>query len=129
MKYQLPSGASLSVTPLAFEESWEVTQTIIDIAKALDIDVSGIETLEDIGAQEILRFKNPLCTLLASKEAVAAAKRCLEKSTYNGVRIESSVWESEKARGDFVLAAVYALKDNIFPFFGSLISFLKTIKK
>ena len=51
---------------------------------------------------------------------------CLEKSTYNGVRIVKDVFEDETARGDLYEVLFYCLKVNVYPFFKPLLSSLVT---
>lgn len=126
MKHKLPSGTELLVTPLEWEESWEVCQQVLSVIEQLDVDIKGM-TLEDLKAQDVLNFKNPICKVLASPLLFGASKKCLDKCTYGGVRVDKMTFSKPEARGDFLMACFYALKENCAPFFGSLLSALKVI--
>ena len=58
----------------------------------------------------------------SSQEVFSCLFKCLEKSTYNGVKITMDTFEDEAARLDFYEVVFYCLKVNIFPFFKYLCS-------
>jgi hypothetical protein len=125
IKHTLPSGAVFDVTPLAYGRAWGVTQALLKVAEKLEIDVAGMD-FKALAATDVLKFKGPLCTLLASEVMQAAAETCLERCTYNGVKITDQTFETDAGRGDYLIAAFYALKENVSPFFRAAISFLET---
>lgn len=126
-KHTLPSGAVLEVTILPFEDAWQVSQDLLVLAGSLDIDVKGMN-LDDIKAADVLDFKTPLCKVLSSQSAMSAAWKCFARCTYNGLRVDKQTFEKPEARGDFLIAAFFALADNVRPFFGSLVSFFQAVK-
>jgi hypothetical protein len=121
--HKLPSGTVLDVTPLPYDEAWEITRQAIGIVERLKIDISGMTSLKEINAADVLRFKDPICLLLSAPEVVPAAKQCLAKCTYGGKKIDNMSFEDAKARGDYLFAIFYALYENIAPFFVAAISF------
>jgi hypothetical protein len=125
MRQELPSGAYLDVTPLSYAQAWEVAQTVIKVVEKVQLDLRGID-FESLLATDIIAFKGPLCAILGSPEMNNAVKLCFNRCSYNQVRIDDKTFEPVDARGDYLFAAFYALRENVYPFFGSLVSFLKT---
>lgn len=52
--------------------------------------------------------------------------QCLMKSTYNDVRITKELFESEENKPDLYEVLFFCLKVNVYPFYKSLVSLLKT---
>lgn len=132
-KHKLPSGAELDVTPLSTEKAWAVSQVFARTVEGVSIsELRGLDwkaiMLADVASSsgEVLAFKGVLCAVLADIALLAAAKECLARCTYNGVAVDSETFD--KARGDYLPALFYALKDNIAPFFESLLSALSIAK-
>jgi hypothetical protein len=130
IKKTLPSGAELDITLLEYEDAWAIARMIMDQLEKLKIDLSGLDlenmTLDDIKATDVMKFKSPICALLASSVVVEAARICFVKCTYNGLRISKQTFNSVEARGDYLFAAFHSIKENVSPFFASLLSFLQT---
>lgn len=125
-KHLLPSGVELDVTPLPYEEAWGVAQKVVGVIKSLNLDLSKINLdMNDISAEDILTFKDPICQVLSSPVLFDSVKQCFSRCTYNGVKIDSRTFESKQSRGDYLVAAFFALKENASPFFASLGSFFK----
>jgi hypothetical protein len=124
MKVKLPSGAELVVTPLDWEDAWDISQRVLAVIEKLELDLKGINWT-DIQSQDVLNFKGPICQILSSKVVFDAAKDCFKKCTYAGMRIDNATFNDSKARGDMLIACFHALKENCAPFFGSLLSGLK----
>lgn len=125
MRKELPSGAYLDVTPLSYAQAWEVAQTVIREVEKMNLDLKGVD-LENLLATDVLVFKGPICALLGSASIQSAIKLCFVKCCYNQVRIDDHTFDPLEHRGDFLFCAFYALRENVYPFFGSLVSFLKT---
>jgi hypothetical protein len=124
----LPSGAILDITPLPYEEAWEdVAQIILKEFEGIDLGflkMGNSEEFAEFLKKDINVLKTPACRILASKSILGAAKKCFVRCTYNGKRIDNMTFESKDARGDFLTAAFQALRENVSPFFGNLISLL-----
>ena len=130
MKHELPSGAYIDVTPLPYAQAWEVAQTLLRVIEQINVDLHGID-LEQLMATDVLVLKGPICALLGSRDIQSAVKLCFTRCCYssinvNPIKIDDHTFEPVERRGDFLFCAFYALKENVFPFFGSLASFLKT---
>lgn len=63
-----------------------------------------------------------LMALDSSPEIFEAMFKCLEKSTYNNIKITKETFEPEQARADLYEVFYYCLKVNVYPFFKSLLS-------
>lgn len=124
MKYDLPSGKPFLVTPLPYEQAWEVTQTVLSEVEKIQLNLKGVN-LDDLMATDILELKGPICSFLSSPKILNAAKLCFGKCSYDSIRVDKDTFESLEGRGDFLYCAFYALKENVAPFFGNLTSFLK----
>lgn len=58
----------------------------------------------------------------SSEEVFEGIFKCLQKSSYNGIKITKETFEPEEARGDMYEVFFYCLKVNIYPFFKPLLS-------
>jgi hypothetical protein len=61
-----------------------------------------------------------------SMEVLNACFECLKKSTYAEVRITKELFDIEENRQDLYEILFFCLKVNVYPFYKSLISLLKT---
>ena len=138
----LPSGVTLNVGLLAFQDAWPVAQRFSAlISRIPDIRVSP-EALQAIMAEakagddadqdelvakmlpQILALKGPIASLLSSPEMPELAKACFVKCNIDGVRISDETFSDSSRWGDYVPAMFWALKENVSPFFASLGSLL-----
>ena len=131
-KIILPSGSVIEIGLLSFEESWKIFQLFSRVVKELDLDADNFSFLNpgedgvkrEFMVQDFFNLKGPICSILSNKELSDAGVVCFLKCTYNGLRIDERTFESGKSRSDFIPCLFYALKENISPFFGNLISSL-----
>lgn len=121
--FVLPSGAKFDVQPLSYEGSWVVTQSLLKSIEQTELDLKGID-FKQLTGMDVLQFKGPICALLADQRVLDAAKSCFKKCRYNDKAIDSMTFETKDARQDFLHCCFYALKENVAPFFGSLVSSL-----
>lgn len=122
---QLPSGSVLKVTPLPFQEAVEVKQMIADELSRIEVDLSGINIVK-ITEVDVLRFSKPMMQILSNKKIATMAQRCFKRCTYNGIKIDENTFEDVAARQDYLPCCFHALRENLTPFFASLLSSLKT---
>jgi len=123
MKIDLPTGAVLDITLLPYEQAWDISQRITKVLETIDIDIKSID-FKNPTYSDVIGFKGPLFNILSSKEVLEAAKICLTRCTYNGLKIDSMTFESKESRKNFLPVMYHVLKENIAPFFEGLISFL-----
>jgi hypothetical protein len=115
MEHKLPSGVMLDITLLDYEKAFAVFQTTVRQIGILDVDLSKID-LEKFAALDVMEFKRPLTQILSNSDLVKAGNQCLEKCTYDGIKVTTKTWESPEARKDYLFAIFYALKENCYPF-------------
>lgn len=123
MRTELPSGNYIDITPLPYVQAWEVAQSVLREVEKLNLDFGNIQ-LEELLVTDVLKLKGPICALLGSTVIQGAVKTCFTRCCYNTTRIDDSTFEPVEKRGDFLFCAFYALRENVYPFFGSLVSFL-----
>lgn len=117
---KLSSGAELDITLASFDEGEILMQACLK-----EIDSIPITSKED----HISIFKSIFARAILSKEIKNALKPCLERSTYNKVKlINNDVFEDEKARADYLPVLKEVLEYNLTPFFVNLISPLKDLQ-
>lgn len=125
IKIILSSGAKLEITPLPYLKAWSVSQIVIKEVEKIGLDPKDLKSIDfnNPMAADVLNFKNPLCAVLASESILEAAKTCMERCTYNGLRIDDDTFERIEARQDFLPVVFSVLKENISPFFANLFSY------
>jgi len=118
-KIKLPSGAELSITLAPFAESKGLYQAILKDIQHLKID----------GEQEMdYNFlKDILCAGLSSDGVDKALTVCMNRATYNNLKIDENTFEPEKARQDYLLVCFEVAKVNIEPFTKSLYAKFSTV--
>lgn len=107
----LPSGKVLSITLAPFEDAKELQQALLEEVKTLSVDPTG--NMADL-------YKDLFCAGFSSKKVEKALMKCMNRVTYDGVRIDKDTWEPEEARGDYMPTCVEVGKANILPFLKSL---------
>lgn len=123
--YDLPSGAVLDVTPLPYGEAWAVAQTVIKEIETLDlkIDFTNMKSFEQL---DLVALKGPFCAILSSQKVLEAVQKCFKKCLVEKLKIDGQTFEKPESRKDFLPAAFYAMKENVYPFFDGLLSSLGT---
>ena len=122
-KITLPSGSTLEITLMPFEEAWELCQTVSGILEHLKIDLSTLD-MEVARPQDLIALKGPICALLSNKDIILAAKACFKRCLYNGLKIDNDTFEASEKRADFIPVVYYVIFKNISPFFENLFSYL-----
>ena len=130
-KIDLPSGSSLEIYLLPFEEAAFLFRMFSKEMGDLNITIKDFAFLGssknideiEFGFQEFINLKGPLCSLLSNEKLINAGRSCLSKCIYNNLKITNTTFESEEARGDFYPCIFYAIKENVSPFFGNLLSY------
>ena len=125
IKIILSSGAKLEITPLPYLKAWIVSQIVVKEIEKIGLDTKELKSIDfkNLMAVDALNFKNPLCAILGSEPIIEAAKTCMERCTYNSLRIDDDTFERIEARQDFLPVVFSVLKENISPFFANLFSF------
>lgn len=91
----------------------------------LKYNIKLFDALNDLSYEELFNLG---MMIDSDPDVFDACFECLDKSTYNDVRITKAVFEDEATRGDLYEVLFYCLKVNIFPFFKYLLSSLGTSK-
>lgn len=114
----IASGAEVKIAAADIEDSWALFQAFLKIGLTVPVK-SGDElpnTLKDI-----------FCASLASKELHGLLMVCANKCTYNGLKIEQSMFQSVKAREDYLEVLYLVAEANLKPFTKSLYARFKDI--
>lgn len=117
-KYQLASGKVLEFNLAGIEQAIEVYRSVLNECKnaGLDITVADGESILDI----ILKNREAVLNIFASKEVMEAIQGCCDKVLYAGNHFSMSLFEDEQAREDFIGVMTIIGVENLRPFFPSL---------
>lgn len=107
------NGAKVILNPASLQDAFKLKS---EIEKALI--ANGIK-LEEAIDNDIFSL---VLALDSSETVFDLMFKCMEKSSYNGVKITKETFEPEDARGDLYEVFFYCLKVNIYPFFKGLLS-------
>lgn len=105
--------AKVVINQAGFRDSFNLKSAIskalserkINFEDILDGDIAGI-----------------FLALDSSDDIIDKVFKCLEKSSYNGIKITPELFDDESARLDFYEIVYYCLKVNVYPFFKCLCS-------
>lgn len=104
----LPSGAKLVINPAPFKDARALYQALLEEGKALKIN--GTDELD------VNLFKDMFCASLSSKKIEMCLTKCMERSTYNGLKIVEDLFEPIEAREDYLPVCLDVTLENIKPF-------------
>ena len=120
----LASGAKLHITVASFADA-------LNLRKALLKCVKGLEIGEDIFEKNVTALKDTVISMMTSDEVEQAVFKCLERVTYEGVKITKDLFDDpqlgEKLRADFDMICWEVVKANVMPFFVQTFSKLKNL--
>jgi len=109
---KLPSGAVLKITPSPFADAKALYQAILEEARGLKLD-----PLSEI---DVNLWKDLVCVGFSSKKIEAALAKCMERATYNDLKMDKDTFEPVAARDDYLTVCLEVTKENVMPFMKSL---------
>ena len=118
-KVTLPSGAELKISLAPFADGKALYQAVLSEMRGINLDPEA--------EVDVNLFKDLFCVSLASKKIEKALEKCLKRCLYNGKKITEETFESEEARGDYILVCTEVATENIVPFGKALIGKLSPI--
>lgn len=115
----LPSGAELKITLSPFEVSRNLYQAILEEVKLVKLD--------PLAEVDVNLFKDMFCAGFASKKVESCLWKCMERATYNSIRITPDTFEPKEAREDYLQVCIEVAKENVMPFMKSLYAQYKQV--
>lgn len=115
----LPSGAELNVDTLPpFADSEALFKAVMkDILLLIPSDRELDQSV----------IKDFICRGLVSSDVRSALWKCMERVTYNGLKINKDTFEPEDARQDYMEVLWQVAERNIAPFLKGLFARLNTL--
>lgn len=121
--FNLDSGAKLHVTVAPFQDAKA-------LSKALIKSVGGVPLSDNLMNMDMSVFKDILVNAATSDEVESALVRCMERATYNGIKVNNGLFDDptmgDNARKDYFLICTKIVEVNCLPFFEQALSKLKT---
>ncbi len=108
MSKKLDSGANIEITLAPFTEGHRLFKTVA-------------RELEDLNFKEDTIQKMAL-KLISSEAVEIALWRCMERASYNKMKVNADLFENSEIRKDFFPVAKEVLIFNLTPFFANLAS-------
>lgn len=114
MESTLLSGAKLNITPASFEDAFALQNALLESAKGIKFEL-------DIANMDVTDFKDFIIGAATSKAVQSAVFKCLERATYNDIRVTRQLFDDpklgENAREDYYEMVIKAVEVNCKPFF------------
>lgn len=136
MEKILDSGAKINITLADFEVC---DRLLIAVSKELEgvginlgmksgsfADFMNMDINKD---DAINTLKNALLRLVSSTLIRPILWECMERVTYNGIKVTPKTFENAKERGDYLIVAKEVLASNLLPFLPGLSSKLSTLAR
>jgi len=117
---KLPSGAELRITLAPFADARALYQALL--AEVRGVNVAGTEDVRNL-------LKEIFCAGFSSKLVEACVWKCIERATYNNLKIIEDTFEPAKAREDYFTVFYEVTRENVLPFTKSLYVQLKAIRE
>ena len=126
----VPSGAKVEINEAPFEDAdalkTAITKEYSGSNISMDYDPKKTISQQNI---DVSSFAKIIALVDSSTIVKAALDKCLTRCTYNGDSITNAVFEPTEARQDYYPIRIACLKENVLPFFASLLSpFLPAIQ-
>jgi len=122
-EFTLPSGAKFHVSVVPFQDAKALTKALMKSAAGIPLAQNPLEM--DVGV-----LKDALISAATSDEVETAIFRCLERCTYESVRVTTDLFDDPKlgdqARKDYFTMCAKVVEVNCSPFFDQTLSTLKT---
>lgn len=116
----LKTGHVLQFSTPSFADSMNLSKVLARELKSVDVDLGNLANLTDVENMDVMSLLAPLLQLYASDAAHMAVMKCLDKSLVEGRRINTSLFEEEEFRPDYLELCVFAVKRAVSPLFASL---------
>ena len=120
--FMLTSGARLHITSAKFSEA-------SDLSKALLRSMKGVPLNDNLMKQDVTALKDMVIEAATSDDVERALHKCMERSTYNDIKLLPSTFDDPRLgddfRKDYYEVAVYVVKVNCWPFFEKALSMLR----
>lgn len=115
---KLSSGAELKIGVVPFPDAKVLLQTFLEEAKT--VQIAGWDSHYNL-------VKDVFCVALSSRKLEAALWPCMERSLYNGVKVDAALFENVKVREDFIEVCYLVAQETLQPFTKSLYARFKEI--
>lgn len=127
MEKTLDSGAKLNITLADFEICDRLLMAVTKEMESVGINL-GLKSGNlaeffslDMDKDAALNtLKNVIMRLASSALIRPILWECMERVTYNGLKVNKKTFEGEKERGDWPIVAKEVLVSNLIPFFPGL---------
>ncbi len=108
---ELPSGATLKVSPSTFANSKALYQAMLSELHEVKVDLAP--NFADL-------IKEVFCRGFSSQRIESALWKCFPSCLYGLSKITEETFEPVEARGDYMKVCMEVARENVDPFFKSL---------
>ena len=121
MEKVLASGSKLQLSLCSFDEGTK-------LMKAVTRELKNTPILLGDAVLNFNTIKNVATILIGSDEIEAALWPCMQRGTYNGLKINKDLFEDEKVRADYIPILKETLVFSLSPFLQNLNSLFGDIQ-
>lgn len=136
MEKILDSGAKVNITLSDFEVCDRLLIAVTKELEGVGINLglksgnfSDFTSLDVDKDSALNTLKNAILRIASSTMIRPILWECMQRVTYNGIKVTPKTFEGEKERGDWPILAKEVLVQNLIPFFPSLGSKFLTLAK
>lgn len=126
--FTLDSGAKLEVTESPFVDAFALEKALITCVK--ETNLTGLEIKKDIFDMDVDILFKSILMIAISPEVEQCLFKCLERATYNNVRVNHALFDDPKiglqTREDFHEICLKVAEVNCRPFLKRIFSVLRT---
>ena len=120
-EFKTNNGAKVVINSGDWQDAVALKNTVAEaiIKKDVSFDLASLKGDKEINTAALLKL---FMSVDSSKEVYDALFKCLIRCTYNGHKITEETFDEISARENYYEIAIACLKENLTPFFKSLIS-------
>lgn len=112
-QFTTDSGAQVEIGVAGFEDFIKLKNAASREFAKRGIDIKGLNLTKDLDVGSLL---SAFMMIESSQEVFECLFKCLDKSLYNGKRINKATFEPEEARQDYYPIILEFIKVNAAPF-------------
>ena len=123
MEFTTKGGAKVTLNPASLNNAFKLKGAVEKALLKQGIKLSDVLSKGSLSYEDLFELA---IAIDADEDVFNSCFDCMEKSIYKDIKITKEVFEDENARADLYEVLFYCLKVNLYPFFRSLLSLLKT---
>jgi hypothetical protein len=116
------NGVLIKIMPAPFKDAFRLKNAVVKELAKTGLNIGDISLKTELSTDVLDGFLKPIFQIDSSDEFNDAIMACMERCTYNGLKIDKDTFEPDEAREDYYIVLFEVIKANLYPFFKGVVS-------